>query len=327
MSHVVSWYALGGSIEQGLAYGVLALGVYLTFRVLHFPDLTVDGSFPLGAAVAATLIVGGMPPIAATLIAFVAGMTAGAITGLMHTKMRIAGLLASILTMTALYSVNLRIMGRPNIPLLRQPTVFTNLSDWGFNHPLQALIVFAVLVCLVKLLIDWFLSTQIGLAIRATGDNSDMIRSLGVNTDNMIVLGLAFSNGLVALGGAMMAQYQGYADVGMGLGTIVTGLASVILGNALIRPSTVFRGTLGRGRRVRSCTGWRSILRSELGLPRPTCASSQRSSSSSRWRDRLSKSAWDRAKSLRTKSSTRSPLRPTALPPPASERKECEPCW
>ena len=245
MSHVVSWYALGGSIEQGLAYGVLALGVYLTFRVLHFPDLTVDGSFPLGAAVAATLIVGGMPPIAATLIAFVAGMTAGAITGLMHTKMRIAGLLASILTMTALYSVNLRIMGRPNIPLLRQPTVFTNLSDWGFNHPLQALIVFAVLVCLVKLLIDWFLSTQIGLAIRATGDNSDMIRSLGVNTDNMIVLGLAFSNGLVALGGAMMAQYQGYADVGMGLGTIVTGLASVILGNALIRPSTVFRGTLG----------------------------------------------------------------------------------
>ena len=173
-------------------------------------------------------------------------MTAGAVTGLMHTKMRIAGLLASILTMTALYSVNLRIMGRPNVPLLRQPTVFTNLSDWGFNHPLQALIVFAVLALLASsCCIDWFLSTQIGLAIRATGDNPDMIRSLGVNTDNMIVLGLAFSNGLVALGGAMMAQYQGYADVGMGLGTIVTGLASVILGNALIRPSTVFRGTLG----------------------------------------------------------------------------------
>lgn len=245
MSHVLNWYALSGAIELGLAYGVLALGVYVTFRVLHFADLTVDGSFPLGAAVAATLIVGGMPPIVATAIAFLAGMIAGAVTGLMHTKMRIAGLLASILTMTALYSVNLRIMGRPNVPLLRQPTLFTNLSDWGFNHPMQALIFFAVVVLLLKLVIDWFLSTQIGLAIRATGDNPDMIRSLGVNTNNMIVLGLAFSNGLVALGGAMLAQYQGYADVGMGLGTIVTGLASVILGNALIRPSTVFLGTLG----------------------------------------------------------------------------------
>ncbi|HLS91372.1 MAG TPA: ABC transporter permease [Limnochordia bacterium] len=241
----MSWYALGGSIEQGLAYGVLALGVYLTFRVLHFADLTVDGSFPLGAAVAATLIVGGMSPVTATLIAVLAGLAAGAVTGLMHTKMRIAGLLASILTMTALYSINLRIMGRPNVPLLRQPTVFTRLGEWGFDHPLQALVVFALLACLTKLLIDWFLSTQIGLAIRATGDNPDMIRSLGVNTDNMIVLGLAFSNGLVALAGAMIAQYQGYADVGMGLGTIITGLASVILGNALIRPSTVFRGTLG----------------------------------------------------------------------------------
>ncbi|OUN00354.1 MAG: ABC transporter permease [Firmicutes bacterium ZCTH02-B6] len=241
----MSWFALSGSIEQGLAYGVLALGVYLTFRVLQFADLTVDGSFPLGAAVAATLIVSGTSPIVAILVAFFAGMLAGAVTGLMHTKMRIAGLLASILTMTALYSVNLRIMGRPNVPLLRQPTLFTNLSDWGFNHPLQALIVFGVLVVVVKLGIDWFLSTEIGLAMRATGDNPAMIRSLGVDTDGMIVLGLAFSNGLVALAGAMMAQYQGYADVGMGLGTIITGLASVILGHALIRPSTVFRATLG----------------------------------------------------------------------------------
>jgi len=241
----LSWYALAGSIEQGLAYGVLALGVYITFRVLQFADLTVDGSFPLGAAVAATLIVGGTSPIAAIGVAFAAGVIAGAITGIMHTKMRIAGLLASILTMTALYSVNLRIMGRPNIPLLRQPTFFTLLSGWGFDHPLQALIVFGALALLVKLGIDWFLGTQIGLAIRATGDNPAMIRSLGVNTDHMIVLGLAFSNGLVALAGAMVAQYQGYADVGMGLGTIITGLASVILGNALIKPSTVFRGTLG----------------------------------------------------------------------------------
>ena len=241
----MNWYGLTGSIEQGLAYGILALGVYLTFRILRFADLTVDGSFPLGAAVAATLIVSGTAPVVAVVAAFVAGLAAGAITGFMHTKMRIQGLLASILTMTALYSVNLRIMGRPNVPLLRQPTLFTNLSDWGFNHPLQALVVFALLVLVIKLGIDWFLNTQVGLALRATGDNPAMIRSLGVDTDAMTVLGLSFSNGLVALAGAMMAQYQGFADVGMGLGTVITGLASVILGHALIRPTTVFRGTLG----------------------------------------------------------------------------------
>lgn len=241
----MNWYALSGSIEQGFAYGILALGVYLTFRVLRFADLTVDGSFPLGAAVAASLIVAGVSPFSATVIAFLAGMAAGAVTGLLHTKMRIQGLLASILTMTALYSVNLRIMGRPNIPLLRQPTLFTQLTAAGFDHPLQALIVFAGVALLLKLLMDAFLSTQLGLAVRATGDNPDMIRSFGVNTENMTVMGLAFSNGLVALSGALVAQYQGYADVGMGLGTIITGLASVILGNALLRPSTVFRGTLG----------------------------------------------------------------------------------
>lgn len=241
----MSWYALSGSIEQGFAYGVLALGVYLTFRVLRFADLTVDGTFPLGAAVASVLIVGGAPPLTASAAAFVAGMAGGAITGLLHTKMRIQGLLASILTMTALYSVNLRIMGRPNISLLRQPTLFTQLSEAGFDHPLLELIVFAAVAILLKLLLDAFLSTQLGLALRATGDNPDMIRSFGVNTGNMTVLGLAFSNGLVALSGALVAQYQGYADVGMGLGTIITGLASVIVGNALLRPTTVFRGTLG----------------------------------------------------------------------------------
>lgn len=240
-----SWYALSGSIEQGLAFGILALGVYLTFRILDFADLTVEGSFPLGAAVAAVLIVSGVHPIPATLVAFAAGLVAGAMTGLLHTKMRIAGLLAGILTMTALYSVNLRVMGRPNVPLLREPTIFTNLSEWGFDHLMQALVFFGVVALLLKLVIDAFLSTQIGLALRATGDNPDMIRSFGVNTEAMTILGLAFSNGLVALSGALIAQYQGYADVGMGLGMIITGLASVILGNALIRPTTVFRGTLG----------------------------------------------------------------------------------
>lgn len=241
----MNWYALSGSIEQGLAYGILALGVYLTFRVLSFADLTVEGSFPLGAAVAATLIVNGAHPLTATSVAVLVGMAAGSMTALLHTKMRITGLLAGILTMTSLYSINLRIMGRPNVPLLREPTVFKQLVQLGFDHPYQSLIVFTVLAVLIKLLIDWFLSTEIGLSMRATGDNQTMIRSLGVSTDLMIVMGLAFSNGLVALAGALIAQYQGYADVGMGLGTIVSGLASVILGNALIRPTTVFRATLG----------------------------------------------------------------------------------
>lgn len=241
----MNWYALSGSIEQGLAYGILALGVYLTFRVLNFADLTVEGSFPLGAAVAATLIVNNAHPLTATAIAVLAGMAAGSITALLHTKMRITGLLAGILTMTALYSINLRIMGRPNVPLLREPTVFKQLADWGFDHMYQTLIVFSILAVVIKLLIDWFLSTEIGLAMRATGDNQTMIRSFGASTDLMIVMGLAFSNGLVALAGALIAQYQGYADAGMGLGTIVSGLASVILGNAIIRPATVFRATLG----------------------------------------------------------------------------------
>lgn len=241
----LSWFALSGSIEQGVVYGILALGVFLTFRVLNFADLTVEGSFPLGAAVSATMIVAGVHPVIAIFIAILFGMLAGAITGLLHTKMRITGLLAGILTMTALYSVNLRIMGRPNIPLLRQPTIFTHLTTWGFDHPMRVLITFSIIALLLKFIIDAFLSTQIGLALRATGDNPYMIRSLGVSTDAMTIMGLAFSNGLVALSGALVAQYQGFSDVGMGLGTIVIGLAAVILGNAILRPTTIARGTIG----------------------------------------------------------------------------------
>lgn len=240
----LSWFALSGSLEQGLVYGILALGVYLTFRILNFPDLTVDGSFPLGAGVAATLIVQGWHPLSATVVALASGMLAGLVTGLLHTKMRITGLLAGILTMTALYSINLRIMGRPNVPLLRRPTLFTKLADAGWDHALQAIIFFAVAAIVLKLAIDWFLSTEIGFALRATGDNPAMVRSFGVSTDNMTMMGLAFSNGLAALSGALVAQYQGFADVSMGLGIIIMGLASVILGNALIRPTTVPRGTI-----------------------------------------------------------------------------------
>lgn len=241
----LSWLALSGSLEQGLVYGILALGVYLTFRILNFPDLTVDGSFPLGAGVAATLIVQGAHPVTATLVALASGMAAGLITGLLHTKMRITGLLAGILTMTALYSINLRIMGRPNVPLLRQPTLFTEMTNAGWDHIMQALVFFAVAAVLLKLLIDAFLATEIGMALRATGDNPNMIRSFGVSTDTMTMMGLSFSNGLAALSGALVAQYQGFADVSMGLGIIIMGLASVILGNALLRPTTVPRGTLG----------------------------------------------------------------------------------
>lgn len=241
----LTWFALSGSLEQGFAYGILALGVYLTFRILNFPDLTVDGSFPLGAGVAATLIVNGASPWTATVVALLSGMGAGLVTGLLHTKMRITGLLAGILTMTALYSINLRIMGRPNVPLLRQPTLFTNLKAAGFDHTAQALIVFAVVAVAFKFIIDAFLATETGLALRATGDNPYMITSFGVSTDNMKLMGLSFSNGLAALSGAMVAQYQGFADVSMGLGIIIMGLASVILGNAIIRPTTVPRGTVG----------------------------------------------------------------------------------
>lgn len=241
----LNWVALSGSVEQGLVYGIMALGVYVTFRVLNFPDLTVEGSFPLGAAVSAVLIVAGVHPALSIVIAAGCGMAAGLLTGLLHTKMRISGLLAGILTMTALYSVNLRIMGRPNVPLLRQPTIFHELSARGLDHPLQALIVFAVVAAAIKIALDLFLATEVGLAMRATGDNAAMIRSFGVSTDAMINLGLALANGLAALAGALTAQYQGYADVGMGLGMIVVGLASVIIGNALLRPVTVPRGTLG----------------------------------------------------------------------------------
>ena len=242
---LMSLFALAGSLEQGLAFGIMALGVYLTFRVLDFPDLTVDGSFPLGGAIAATMIFSGYNPVLATLVALLAGFIAGGVTGLLNTKLKISGLLAGILTMTALYSVNLRIMGRPNIPLLRRDTLITMLEHAGLPRAFVALIAFLALTIILKLLLDWFLSTEIGLALRATGDNEAMIRSLGVDTDAMKLLGLCLSNGLVALSGALIAQYQGFADVGMGVGMIVTGLASVIIGTVLLAPRSIGAATLG----------------------------------------------------------------------------------
>lgn len=232
------------SLQQGLAYALVALGIALTFRVLAFPDLTVDGSFPLGGAVAARLIVQGVDPILSTLAALVAGFIAGCLTGILNTRLKINSLLAGILMMTILYSVNLRIMARANIQLLYRPTVFTSMENMDVVRFIPIIIFFFVITVFVKILVDLFLHTEYGMALRATGDNEDMIRSLGVNTDNATVFGLGLSNAMVALSGAMVAQDQGFADVGMGIGMIVAGLASIIIGEAIIKPKTVFRLTL-----------------------------------------------------------------------------------
>jgi len=229
------------AIEQGLAYGIAALGVFLTYRILKFPDLTVDGSFVTGAAIASLLLVRyGFDPFSVLVIAFIAGGLAGLITGLLNTRLGISGLLAGVLTMIMLYSINLRIMGKPNLSLLRIDTA-TRLVDaaWSPLGGWAVLTFIGILTLAIKLLLDAFLRTELGFALRATGDSEPMITAQGVDTRTMKLLGLALSNGLVALSGALVAQYSGFADVGMGLGTIVTGLAAVILGSALIRSNRV----------------------------------------------------------------------------------------
>ncbi|WP_433748425.1 ABC transporter permease [Falsibacillus pallidus] len=266
-----SFVAIFGSVELGIIYAIMALGVYLSFRVLDFPDLTVDGSFVTGAAVAATMITMGYSPWIATILAIVAGFIAGCATGLLHTKGKINALLSGILMMIALYSINLRIMGltsdtsvgRPNIPLLNSETLFTKFGafwektgiDGGLNGFFSRMhadslpstwgIVFFMLivVLLIKFAADWFLKTEVGLALRATGDNQKMIRSFSANTDTLIILGLGISNGLVALSGALVAQYAKFADIGMGIGMIIIGLASVIIGEAIFGTKSIFRTT------------------------------------------------------------------------------------
>jgi putative ABC transport system permease protein len=236
-------YILPFSLYEGLVFGFVAIGVYLTFRVLGFPDLTVDGSFTLGAAVTAVLIVNGVNPLLATIAALGVGLCAGFTTSLLNTKLRIPALLAGILVMVALYSINLRIMGGANVSLLREVTIFVQVSQFlGLDTRLAyQLVVAGVLAVIVLFVLNWFLRTEIGLALRATGDNEQMVRGLGVNTDMTTILGVSISNGLVALGGAVVAQGQGFSDVGMGIGMIVMGLASVIIGEALFRPKGVAR--------------------------------------------------------------------------------------
>lgn len=255
--------SLFGAVESGLIYAIMALGVYLSFRVLDFPDLTVDGSFVTGAAVAAIAIMNGVPPAVATLLGALAGFLAGCITGILHTKGKINALLSGILMMIALYSINLRIMDKPNLPLRNQPTIWKELralfeplgidsflngllKTMGLSYfPPTWIIVFAMIliILIIKFLTDFYLKTEVGLALRATGDNQRMIRSFSGNTDMLIIFGIGLSNGLVALSGAMIAQHQGFADIGMGIGLIIIGLASVIIGEALFGTKTIVRTT------------------------------------------------------------------------------------
>jgi len=247
-----------GAAATGLCFAFVALGVYVSFRVLNYPDLTIDGSLPLGAAISARMIIAGYDPFLTLPVAIVGGLLAGAVTGFIATRLRIHSLLASILTTTALFSVNLRVMGRSNIPLLNEGTVFRPFtSDFRAflegagsemlatsSKNLLVILMVGFLVLIMKWVFDWFMHTEVGLAMRAAGDNPQMIRAIGINTDWMFILGLALSNGMVALSGALFAQFQGFADVNMGLGLIIAGLAAVILGETLFRPKSVTAASL-----------------------------------------------------------------------------------
>jgi putative tryptophan/tyrosine transport system permease protein len=245
-----------GAFTIGLILSLLAFGVYLSFRVFNFPDITAEGSITLGAALSATLLVRGWGPAAATAIGFAGGLVAGAMTGLLHTKCKINGLLSGILVMTALYSINLHVMGKSNVPLLTETTLATkaehlgarlfgssadlNVFGWTVGvRDASMLLAILLFISAFGVVLYLFFRTNLGTAIRATGDNPQMIRALGVSVDFILVLGLALSNGLIALSGALLAQYQGFADVQMGIGMVVWGLASVIIGEALVGSSSI----------------------------------------------------------------------------------------
>jgi putative tryptophan/tyrosine transport system permease protein len=233
-----------GAVEIGLIFGLVALGVFLSFRIINFPDLTVDGSFPLGGAVAAALIVAGWDPFAATALAIVAGALSGYVTAWLNVHLRIMQLLASILVMIALYSVNLRVMGKPNVPLINEPTVFSAFAFADIPEFWLKPLMLLVIVAVAKLLIDLYFASASGLAMRATGGNPRMARSQGISTDRYTLFGLALSNALVALAGALFVQTQGGADISMGVGTIVIGLAAVIIGETLLPARSLVITTL-----------------------------------------------------------------------------------
>jgi ABC-type uncharacterized transport system, permease component len=212
-------------LEQGLIFSIAAFGVYITYKILDFPDLSVDGTFPLGAAITAVCLMKGVNPFAACALSFAFGCVGGLLTGILHVRFKITNLLSGILIMIALYSINLRIMSKSNIPLFGKQTIFSN--------NVNVLVVVFIFMIIVKIALDLFLKTKLGFVLKAVGDNEQLVTSLGINKDNIKIIGLMLSNGLVALSGSMMAQYQGFSDVGMGTGTVVMGLAAVIMGESV----------------------------------------------------------------------------------------------
>ena len=226
---------LQATIEQSLIFAIMVLGVYISFRILNFPDMTVDGTFPLGAAISAKLLTLGVNPYLTLLVALISGAAAGAITGLIHVKLKVKDLLAGILVMTALYSINLRVMGKSNIPLFEEDNIF--------NTEYSMMITIVVLILISKLLLDYLLKTKFGFALKALGDNENLIVSLGLNEEKYKIYGLMIANAFVAFSGAVLAQYQGFADVGMGTGIIVIGLASIIIGDTLFGKRRRLAGT------------------------------------------------------------------------------------
>ena len=226
---------LQATIEQSLIFAIMVLGVYISFRILNFPDMTVDGTFPLGAAISAKLLTLGVNPYLTLIVALVAGAVAGAVTGLIHVKLKVKDLLAGILVMTALYSINLRVMGKSNIPLFEEDNIF--------NTEYSMMITIVVLILISKFLLDYLLKTKFGFALKALGDNENLIVSLGLNEEKYKIYGLMIANAFVAFSGAVLAQYQGFADVGMGTGIIVIGLASIIIGDTLFGKRRRLAGT------------------------------------------------------------------------------------
>ena len=226
---------LQATIEQSLIFAIMVLGVYISFRILNFPDMTVDGTFPLGAAISAKLLTLGVNPYLTLLVALISGAAAGAITGLIHVKLKVKDLLAGILVMTALYSINLRVMGKSNIPLFEEDNIF--------NTEYSIMITIVVLILISKFLLDYLLKTKFGFALKALGDNENLIVSLGLNEEKYKIYGLMIANAFVAFSGAVLAQYQGFADVGMGTGIIVIGLASIIIGDTLFGKRRKLAGT------------------------------------------------------------------------------------
>ena len=216
-----------GTLEQSFIFAIMVLGVYLSYKILDFPDMTVDGSFPLGGAVASAILIKGGNPILALVVAALCGAIAGLITGMIHVKLKVTNLLAGIIVMTGLYSVNLRVMGKSNIPLFSVKHLF--------NGNMIPIVTLVILLILAKITIDYLLKTKFGFALKALGDNETLVISLGIDEKKLKIYGLMIANSFVALSGAILAQYQGFADVGMGTGTIITGLASIIIGEAIFK--------------------------------------------------------------------------------------------